>query len=88
MKQNDDGKGKSELDRFKQIIGELMPSLEEKYDQEYSYANGIKQVQMIVGVNDTNTMYKIPKKKFVWNDPLRDLLVHLIKKRSDCYKVC
>lgn len=67
------------------MVNAMMPEMQERYDRELLSYNKAKMVQEIVGGSDTP--HKDPKRKFLWNDSLRELLWELMGKRKLLFKV-
>lgn len=81
-----EGKVKAEVKKLKMAVNSIMPDFVKKYDEELKEFEGKKNIHHIMGTGSPLDS-KMPRRKFHWNDNLRQILYDLIQVIGEWHKV-
>lgn len=84
--QKAEGKVKAEVKKLKSAVNSIMPDLVRKYDEDLKDFEGKKNINHIIG-SGSPMEHKAPRRKFHWNDNLRQILYDITQLVADLHKI-
>ncbi|KAG5671134.1 hypothetical protein PVAND_001348 [Polypedilum vanderplanki] len=84
--QQAEAKIKNEIKKLKTIVNDAMPDLVRKYDDDFKAYNNMKDMQHLIGGNESFEL-KSPRKKYHWNDNSRQILSDIMIYIHDLFKI-